>query len=195
LDQVVNEFFGDGDETAEEDPKLGDDEQDPETDDSEVSEDDAAAFWSSLTTEEYELAEDDEGARERLWNAWLDANESGDDAADEADAGDERADEPKPANDGPAPTTGAAFVEYVIANADQIRDEFGMSVPQYLSAMIGASDREWAAAAKAAGVPVSARPTHATLRGFGYRASGAVFAEDWKRDLERMRERGRYLGQ
>ena len=114
--------------------------------------------------------------------------------AGESDAN-ESTDVDEPDGDPQLPTTGAEFVGWVLANADYIQGEYDMTVGEYLSSMIGLSDREWVSAARAAGISQAARPSHNDLRGYGRAATGAVFAVDWQRDLERMRAAGRRLGE
>ena len=162
---------------------AADDEPDPEL---------AERFWNSLSEQELDLAEGDEEERQRLWDAFLEAEGIGDDPeAEDAEADDE------PFDQASAPTTGVEVIESVLEaeRAGELVDAGGgrITAAEWVSWAIGAPEREWTAAAKAVGFDPKIRVSHGDLRAFGHGAQGAVFAVDWERDLARIRDRGGYL--
>jgi hypothetical protein len=89
--------------------------------------------------------------------------------------------------DEPMPATGAEFVDWAHQNASRIRAEFGMSVPQYLAAMAGANEAEWAEVVRESGVGRDAKPGYMQI---GPRSQMELIKADLERDMERTRERG-----
>jgi len=86
-------------------------------------------------------------------------------------------------------------VAYALENPEALVDAEGnaLTAAEWLSWAVNAPDREWHAAARAAGWDPRVRPSHGDLRAFGRGLQGAVLAEDFARDLERVRERGGML--
>lgn len=179
-DQAVGDMFS-GSPNEDEDPEL-DDEQDPESDDGEASEADAAAFWSSLTADEYDLAEADEEARARLWEAWLDANGVEDDEGDESN-------EDESADGDAVPTTGWQVVQVVLAaeQAGELLDEDGepIDAASWLAWSLKATEPAYAKAARAAGWP-NVRPSHEDVKAAGL--AGSVLASDWAEEMAARRQ-------
>lgn len=90
----------------------------------------------------------------------------------------------------PMPQTGAQFVAWAEAHADEIRAEFDMSVDEYVASMARASAPEWRRIANASGIPFEAKPSYSQL---GRRGQTELLRADLADSFERMKAQGRHI--